>query len=178
MAGHLLHRAPRIATGLALTLAGALLGLALTLGAGGRATAQTPSSGKTVTAIGSGQVNVNPQDRHNNASNVAAVEAAEAKAVPQALADARGRAAALAKASGLTLGTIESVEETPPSPFGYFPGAYPAPFGKDRYCGDERRPIVRRDANGRRRVVGTHTVHVCRPPRFVLVNLSVKFAAT
>jgi hypothetical protein len=52
----------------------------------------------------------------------------------------------------------------------------PAPFGKDRYCCDERRAIVRRDANGRRRVVGSHKVHVCRPPRFVLVNL-VTFAA-
>jgi hypothetical protein len=174
-----LDRPRRLA--IALTLTGALAGAALAAGAGSRATAQSTPSGKSVTALGIGQVTVTPQDRHSNASIVAAVEASEAKAIPQAISEARDRAAALAKASGLTIGAIESVDETPQSPFfGYIggPNAYPAPFGKDKYCGDERRPTFRRNAAGRRVVSGSHKVHVCRVPRFVLINLSVKFAAS
>jgi hypothetical protein len=172
----------RLAAAIALLVAGALLGAALAAGAGSSAHAQQPAAAaKTVSANGIGQVAVKPQDRHNNASIVAAVEAAEAKAVPQAVAGARERATDLARAAGLTIGAVQSVAETQPSPFGpYFagPAAYPAPFGKDKYCGDERRPRVVRDANGRRRVVGTRKVHVCRVPPFVVVNLSVTFAAS
>jgi uncharacterized protein YggE len=179
MTSHFSLRPRRVA--IALVLAGALAGAVLAAGAGSRATAQSPATGKSVTAIGLGQVTVTPQDRHSNTSIVAAVDASEAKAVPQAIAEARDRATALAKASGLTIGAIESVDETPQSPFFYIPGggpnAYPAPFGKDTYCGDERRPTFRRNAAGRRVVSGSHTVHVCRVPRFVLINLSVKFAA-
>jgi hypothetical protein len=168
------HRAGRFA------LVGVVLGGALTAATGSSAVAQTPPAGQSVTALGLGQVKVKPKDRHSNASIVAAVEAAEAKAVPQAIDAARERAQALAKASGLTLGAIESVQETPPSPFGpgYGYGGYPAPFGKDRYCGTERRPRFRRTSTGRRRVVGFRNAHVCQPPRYVLVNLSVTFAAT
>ena len=158
----------RLAAAIALLVAGALLGAALAAGAGSSAHAQQPASAaKTVSANGIGQVAVKPRDRHNNASIVAAVEAAEAKAVPQAVTAARERAADLAKAAGLTIGAVQSVAETQPSP-----------FGKDKYCGDERRPRVVRDANGRRRVVGTRKVHVCRVPPFVVVNLSVTFAAS
>jgi uncharacterized protein YggE len=168
----------RLAAAIALLVAGALLAA----GAGSSAHAQQPAAtGKTVTAVGIGQVAVKPQDRHKNASIVAAVEAAEAKAVPQAVSDARERATGLAQAAGLTIGAVQSVQETPQSPFGpYFGGplAYPAPFGKDKYCGDERRARFVRDANGRRRVAGSRVVHVCRPPRFVIVNLSVTFAAS
>ena len=174
-----LDRSRRIAA--ALALAGALLGAMLAAGSGGTATAQSPTGGKSVTAVGLGQVNVDPKDRHNNASIVAAVEESEAKAIPQAVQFARERATKLAQAGGLALGAVQSVEEVQNQfPF-YGPGgpnAYPAPFGEDKYCGDERRPRFRRDANGRRRVVGTRTVHVCRPPRFVIINLSVTFAAT
>jgi uncharacterized protein YggE len=168
----------RLAAAIALIVAGAALGA----GAGSTARAQQPAAaGKTVSANGVGQVAVKPQDRHNNASIVAAVEASESKAVPQAVSDARERAAELAKAAGLTIGAVQSVEEAQQSPFGpYFagPAAYPAPFGKDKYCGTERRARFVRDANGRRRVSGSRTVHVCRPPRFVIVNLSVTFAAS
>ena len=174
-----LDRSRRMAA--ALALAGALLAAMLVAGSGSSARAQGTAAGKTVTAIGLGQVTVTPKDRHNNASIVAAVEASEAKAIPQAVQSARERATKLAQAGGLTLGAVQSVEEVQNQfPF-YGPGgpnAYPAPFGKDKYCGDERRPRVRRDANGRRRVVGTRTVHVCRPPQFVIVNLSVTFAAS
>jgi hypothetical protein len=172
----------RLAVALALVLAGAALGALLAAGAGSTARAQQPAAtAKTVTAIGIGQVAVKPQDRHKNSSIVAAVEASEAKAVPQAVSEARERATGLAQAAGLTIGAVQSVEETPQSPFGpYFggPPAYPAPFGKDKYCGDERRAHFVRDANGRRRVAGSRVVHVCRPPRFVVVNLSVTFAAS
>ena len=176
-----LDRSRRMAAALALALAGAIVGALLAAGSGTTATAQSPTNSKTVTAIGLGQVNVTPKDRHKNASIVEAVEASEAKAIPQAVQAARERATKLAQAGGLTLGAVQSVEEVQQQfPF-YGPGgpnAYPAPFGKDKYCGDERRPRFRRDANGRRRVVGTRTVHVCRPPRFVIINLSVTFAAT
>jgi uncharacterized protein YggE len=165
----------------ALALAGAVVGAMLAAGSGTTASAQSTTNGKTVTAVGLGQVNVSPKDRHNNASIVAAVEASEAKAIPQAVQSARERATKLAQAGGLTLGAVQSVEEVQNQfPF-YGPGgpnAYPAPFGKDKYCGDERRPRVVRDANGRRRVVGTRKVHVCRVPPFVVVNLSVTFAAS
>jgi uncharacterized protein YggE len=179
MDGHPLYRAPRSANALGVLLVAALLVIILNPGGESPATAQSTPAGKTVTALGLGQVKVDPQDRHSNASIVAAVEAAEAKAVPQAITEARDRAAALAKASGLEVGAIESVDETPQSPFFYVggPNAYPAPFGKDKYCGDERRPTFKRNAAGRRVVSGSHVVHACRVPRFVLINLSVKFSA-
>jgi hypothetical protein len=171
-----LHRPHRLAA--RLTLVGALLCGALAAGAGASATAQTAPAGKSVTALGVGQIKVKPKNRHKNAAIVAAVEAAEAKAVPQALEAARDRARALAKASELRLGAIESVQETPPSPFGPGYGGYPAPFGKDRYCGTERRPRFRRTSTGRRRVVGFRNAHVCRPPPYVVVNLTVTFSAS
>jgi hypothetical protein len=171
----------RLAAALALLLAGSVLGALLAAGSGSSAHAQGAASGKSVTAIGVGQVTVDPQDRDNNASIVAAVEASEAKAIPQAVQAARERATELAKAGGLTLGPVQSVEEVQQQfPF-YGPGgpnAYPAPFGKDKYCGNERRPRFVRDSTGRRRRSGTRTVHVCRAPAFVIVNLSVTFAAT
>jgi uncharacterized protein YggE len=171
----------RVSAALALALAGAVLGAMLAAGSGSSARAQGASAGKSVTAIGLGQVTVTPEDRHNNASIVAAVEASEAKAIPQAVSSAHERATKLAQAGGLTLGAVQSVEEVQNQfPF-YGPGgpnAYPAPFGKDKYCGDERRPRFVRDSNGRRRVSGSRLVHVCRAPRFVIVNLSVTFAAT
>jgi hypothetical protein len=171
----------RFAPALVLLLAGAALGALLAAGSGSSAHAQGASPGKTIAAIGIGQVAVKVDDRHKNASIVAGVEAAEAKAVPQAINEARDRATELAKAAGMTIGAVQAVEEQPQSPFGFYvggPNAYPAPFGKDKYCGDERRPRFVRDSNGRRRVSGSRTVHVCRVPRFVVLNLSVTFAAT
>ena len=88
-----------------------MLGALLAAGSGSSARAQGASAGKTVTAVGLGQVNVDPKDRHNNASIVEAVEAAEAKAIPQAVQSARERATKLAQAGGLTLGALQSVEE-------------------------------------------------------------------
>jgi uncharacterized protein YggE len=120
-----LDRSRRMAIALALALAGAVLGALLAVGSGTTATAQAPTGGKTVSAVGLGQVNVNPKDRNNNASIVEAVEASEAKAIPQAVAAARERAAELAKAGGLTLGAVQSVEEVQQQfPF-YGPGAPP-----------------------------------------------------
>lgn len=172
-----LDRSPR----LGIALAGAVVGALLAAGSDTSATAQAPANGRSVTAVGIGQVNVTPKDRHDNASIVAAVEASESKAIPQAVQAARERATELAKAGGLTLGAVQSVQEIQQQfPF-YGPGgpnAYPAPFGKDKYCGDERRPRFVRDADGRRRRSGSRLVHVCRPPRFVTINLSVTFAAT
>jgi hypothetical protein len=130
----------------------------------------------TITAIGFGQAPVRPADRHNNTSIVAAVEAAEAKAIPRALDDAREHATALARSAGLTLGRPLNIDQTQPPFYGPFYGYPFVPFGPDRYCGQVRRPIVTH-RNGHRHVVGVHRVRVCRPPQQVISTLTVTFAA-
>src|SRR4051812_16115210 len=70
---------------------------------------QTPG---TLTASGIGEADVSPADRKDDASIRAAVEAANAKAIPLAMAEARKRAAALAAAAGLTLGPLVAVADT------------------------------------------------------------------
>src|SRR5262245_6324305 len=94
-----------------------------------------PAGGeKTITAIGIGQVPVRPADRHSNASIVAAVEAAEAMAIPRALDDAREYATALAGSAGLALGEPLRIEQTQAPFYGPIYGYPIAPFGPDRYC--------------------------------------------
>ena len=69
------------------------------------AQAQTPAPERTVAAQGAASVKViAPKDRTHEGPIRAAVEAAEAKALPRAIADAREKAAELARLSGLTLG--------------------------------------------------------------------------
>jgi hypothetical protein len=134
---------------------------------------------KTVTAIGIGQVAVRPGDRNSNASIVAAVEAAEARAIPRALHEAREYGTEFVRSAGLTLGEVLAIEQTQLGPFGAF-YRYPiAPFGANRYCGQERRPILRRRQGARRpRVVGFRRVRVCHAPRQAIVALTVTFAAS
>lgn len=133
---------------------------------------------RTVTAIGIGQVAVRPADRNSNTSIVAAVEAAEAKAIPRALREAREYGTELARSAGLTLGEALAIEQIQPPPFAPFYGVPIAPFGADRYCGQLRRPILRRRQGARRpRVVGFRRVRVCHPPRQAIVALSVTFAS-
>ena len=87
------------------------------------AAGQQPA-GRTVAATGVASVKVRaPSDRTHEAPIRAAVEAAEAKALPRALADARAKAADLAKLSGLTLGGIESISDATASPYGPFGGS-------------------------------------------------------
>jgi uncharacterized protein DUF541 len=139
--------------------------------------AQQPAPARTVAALGSASVKVKPpSDRKHEAPIRAAVEAAEAKALPRAIDDARGKAADLARLSGLTLGAIVSISDAPTSPYGPFYGFY-GTFGPDRFCGTIRTSVFKRDKNGKRRRVGTRTRHTCRVPPTITSTVTVTFAA-
>jgi hypothetical protein len=130
----------------------------------------------TITAIGTGQAKVKPQNRHRNAAIVKAVEAAYHRSVPRAIADARDDARGIAKAAGLTLGPIQSVDETLSD--GYYGGVGNfAPFGPNRYCGKQTRVVHRRDSQGRLHRV-RRTQKRCIVPDFATSTLAVTFAAT
>jgi hypothetical protein len=140
--------------------------------------AQSPAPERTVAAQGLASVKViAPKDRKHEAPIRAAVEAAEAKALPRALAAAREKATELARLSGLTLGAIVSVSDAQASPYGPF-GFY-GTFGPDRFCGTVRSTVFRTDKQTGKRVrVGTRTRHTCRVPPTVTSSLTVTFAAT
>ena len=139
--------------------------------------AQQPAPARTVEASGVASVKVQaPKDRTHEAPIRAAVEAAEDKALPRALADARSKAADLAKLSGLTLGAIVSVSDVATSPYGPF--GYYGTFGPDRFCGTIRTGVFKRGKDGKRHRVGTRTRHTCRVPSTVTSTLSVTFSAT
>jgi len=141
------------------------------------AAAQQPAPDRTVGAQGVASVKViAPKDRQHEAPIRAAVEAAENKALPRAIADAREHAAQLARLAGLTLGPIVSISDAPSSPFGPFYGVY-GTFGPDRFCGTLRTPVFKRDKAGRRVRVGTRTRHTCRVPSTVTSTVTVTFAA-
>jgi hypothetical protein len=142
------------------------------------AQAQQPAPARSVAAVGAASVKVKaPSDRKHEAPIRAAVEAAEAKALPRAIAEARSKAAELARLSGLTLGAVVSVSDAPTSPYGPYFGFY-GTFGPDRFCGTIRTSVFKRDKNGKRRRVGTRTRHTCRVPSTVTSTVSVTFAAT
>src|SRR5689334_23351598 len=141
------------------------------------AAAQQPTPDGTVAAQGVAAVKVvAPKDRRHEAPIRAAVEAAENKALPRAIADAREHAAQLARLSGLTLGAIVSISDVPSSPYGPFFGAYGS-FGPDRFCGTVRTTVFKRDKAGKRVRVGTRTRHTCRVPSIVTSTVTVTFAA-
>jgi len=142
------------------------------------ARAQSPAPDRTVSAQGAASVTVvKPGDRTHEAPIRAAVEAAEAKALPRAIADARSRAAELARLAGLTLGPIVAISDAPASPYGPFIGFY-SRFGPDRFCGTVRTTVFRTDkATGRRRRVGTRSRHLCQIPPTVVATVTVTFAA-
>jgi hypothetical protein len=139
----------------------------------------TAAADQTITALGTGQAKVKPANRHRNASIARAVDKAYARSVPKAIADAREDAARLAKASGLTLGPIQSVDENVNNGGGYYygPGGGLAPFGPDQYCRTIVRHVHRRDSAGR-----LHTIrrrrHQCFVPDFASTTLAVTFAAS
>jgi hypothetical protein len=141
------------------------------------ATAQQPAPDRTVASQGVASVKViAPKDRQHEAPIRAAVEAAEDKALPRAIADARDHAAQLAKLAGLTLGPIVSISNAPSSPYGPFYGVY-GTFGPDRFCGTLRTPVFKRNKAGKRVRVGTRTRHTCRVPSIVTSTVTVTFAA-
>lgn len=138
------------------------------------AQAQTPD--RTIQATGVASVKVKaPSDRTHEAPIRAAVEAAEEKALPRAVAEARSKATDLAKLSGLTLGAIVSISDTGSSPYGPF---FYGTFGPDRFCGTIRTSVFKRGKDGKRHRVGTRTRHTCRVPPTVTSTISVTFAAT
>jgi hypothetical protein len=140
------------------------------------AQAQTPGSDRTIQATGVASVKVKaPSDRTHEAPIRAAVEAAEEKALPRAVAQARSKATDLAKLSGLTLGAIVSISDAGTSPYGPF---FYGTFGPDRFCGTIRTSVFKRGKDGKRHRVGTRTRHTCRVPPTVTSTISVTFAAT
>jgi hypothetical protein len=143
------------------------------------AQAQTPAPERTVAAQGLASVKVvAPSDRKHEAPIRAAVEAAEGKALPRAIAAAREKAGELARLSGLTLGAIVSISDAQTAPYGPFFGFY-GTFGPDRFCGTVRTGVFRTDKRtGKRKRVGTRSRHTCRVPATVTSAVTVTFAAT
>jgi hypothetical protein len=129
----------------------------------------------TITTLGSGQAKVKPANSHRNGSIRRAVDSAYARAVPRAVAGARREAKQIAAASGLTLGAIQSVEETTDPYAGYYPDT--APFGPGQYCGRLRRRVHVRDAAGRLHTV-TRVRRRCIVPETARATLAVTFAAS
>jgi hypothetical protein len=140
------------------------------------ALAQQPAPDRTVGATGVASVKVKaPSDRTHEAPIRAAVEAAEKKALPRAVAEARSKAVDLARLSGLTLGAVISVSDTSSSVYGPF---FYGTFGPGRFCGTIRTSVFRRGEDGKRHRVGTRTRHTCRVPPTVTSTVTVTFAAT
>src|SRR3954454_457820 len=132
-----------------------------------------PAGAETVSAIGTGQVEVTPDQPRDNDSIIKAIGAARATVLPLALADARVRAQQLAGSSGLVLGNVESVEEYQNPNFGY-EGAVTGTFGPGEFCRTVTRSVRRRLSDGRivRRRVRQRR---CFFPRALLSSVEVTF---
>lgn len=137
-----------------------------------------PPAPNTISVTGSAQVEPKPFGKKSDASIKKAVDAASAKAIPLAIADGRARAATLSQLSGMPLGELISISETSSSPPFFYPGPFSqaGTFGPGEYCGTVRRSIVRRDANGRRVVIGRRSSRICRIPPYVTSSLVMVFA--
>jgi hypothetical protein len=105
------------------------------------------------------------------------VQAAQRGGVGGAMKAARENALRYAAAAGLTLGSIVSVSDAENN--GGYSGPYEffGPFGPDRYCGVERRAVIK-VVNGKRKVVRTRKVHTCIVPPFEATTLTVTYAAS
>jgi hypothetical protein len=162
----------------------AVLAVALLLvPAAARAQAPAPAPARTITAVAAGRVPVNQHVAHNSKAVAAAVEAARARAIPLAIANAHEEAQRLASAGGLMLGALVAVSEPAPSPFfgGPVGAAYGAEgtFGPGKFCGRIRTPIRRRTASGRLRFTGRLRSHFgCRIPSEVSQTVSATFAVS
>jgi len=124
-----------------------------------------PAPDHTLVAVGTGTAAVTPHDRKSNASILAAVRRADAKALPLAVADARADAAQLAAATGVTLGPLVSVSNSPNT--GPFFGPYlptTGTFGPNKFCGNVRTRSVKIDRAGKRHFGPFRTHRTCRVP--------------
>jgi hypothetical protein len=148
---------------------------ALLVGGAGAATAQ---EGITVSAVGVGQVGVDPADRDSEASIRRAVNAAKPQAVRLAIRNARAEARAMAEGAGLVLGPLVSIKN-PQSPY-FGPGPYVyTRFGPNQYCGMVTRAVRRRDPDtGRRVVVRRVRERRCDVPRVIPASVELTFSAT
>jgi uncharacterized protein YggE len=136
------------------------------------------TTNQSVTATGSAEVTVVPTNRHSNASIAAAVAAAQKKAVPGALSQARANALLYAHDAGLTLGSVLSVSDAQSGLYGpYGPGVFIGPFGPGMYCGVTRRAVLKK-VGGRTKVVRTKKFHTCFVPRFASATLTVTYSAS
>src|SRR3954469_7091269 len=103
--------------------------------------ASTAVAAGTVTAVGTSQEKVTPKDPKDNKSISDAVEAAHKASIPAAIQEAKEEGTAIAQASGLTLGAIQSVDE---NVNGFYPGYGTfTPFGPAKYCGEVTRRVKR-----------------------------------
>ncbi len=144
------------------------------LATGARAQAPAPP---TITASGTAQVEPKPQDRNDEASIRTAVDAANAKALPRAVADARRHAADLAAAAGLHLGALLSISDSPTAVLPYFISFQNGTFGEGHFCGRIRNTKTVVGSNGVRRRVATKGTHkICRVPPYVVASVSLTFA--
>ena len=129
-----------------------------------------------ITATGTGQARVLPQDRHSNASIETAYEAARKASIGMAFTDARGFAADYARGAGLTLGALLSVSDQQNGGF-VGPGAFFGPFGPGQFCGTIHQPIFKR-VKHREKLIRVEKVYRCFVPRFAFTTLTLTYAAT
>jgi hypothetical protein len=146
------------------------------------ALADTP---KSVTATGTGVVNVAPKNRNSESSIAAAVDAARKAGIEGAIKEAHEYALTYAQAVGLTLGAVISVSDAqnsnfygPGGPFGFY-----GPFGPNQYCGTLREPVgkpLRRPVGKlvHHRPVHFKKVHRCFVPQSEATTLTVTYSAT
>jgi hypothetical protein len=164
-------------TVLAVALAAFLAGC---LAAAANAQAPAPAApARTLVSVGTGTVKVTPKDRTSNPSILAAVEAAETRALPAALAEAREEATKLAAAAGVTLGPLVSLSNTATSNGGYFVGLYyptTGTFGPGKFCGNVRTRPVTVGKDGKRHLGKVRTRRTCRIPSVVQRSVQLTFA--
>lgn len=146
------------------------------------ANAQAPvptTQQRTLVAVGTGTINVTPKDRNDNASIVAAVRAANDKALPAALTDARTQATQLAAAAGVTLGPVISLSNSGTSGTGVFYGPYYSvvgTFGPNRFCGTVRTRSSSVDKRGVRHYGRPKSHRVCRVPSVIQRSVQLTYA--
>lgn len=146
--------------------------------ANAQAPAPTPPQ-RTLVAVGTGTIRVTPKDRNDNASIVAAVKDADAKALPAALNDARTQATALAAAAGVTLGGLVSLSNSASNGNGVFYGGYYpvyGSFGPNRFCGTVRTRSSSVDSRGVRHYGRVRSHRVCRVPSVIQRSVQLTYA--
>jgi uncharacterized protein YggE len=137
-----------------------------------------PQPQRTLIAAGQGAVKVTPKDRDSNASIVAAVNAANAKALPLAIKDARTQAAQLATAAGVTLGALVTVSNSAPVTGPFYGPYYPVTgtFGPNQFCGKVTTRPSHIDKSGKRVFGKPRTRRTCRIPATIQRSVQLTFA--